>query len=213
MVYQRKKKGFSHYAKKGLKYAGYGIRAYKMAKQIKGLLNVEHKFIDTGVVTDTPINTGQVDYLSGLAQGTTNTTRVGVSIKVTSLYMRLQCVMNSGATTTMLRLIVVKDKENRGSAPAVTDILQSADVRSFISRDTAMRYKILVDKYVTLYTSYPQKVFDIYKKLNHHIKYTGAGGAVANQLEEGLFFLLISDQAMATQPTVLYNSRIRFVDN
>ena len=50
-------------------------------KFLKSVVNVEKKFIDSGVVSNNVGNAGAIYYLSGVAQGTDQITRNGNSIK------------------------------------------------------------------------------------------------------------------------------------
>nr|UOF80765.1 capsid protein [Cressdnaviricota sp.] len=223
MVYSRRSgyRGKRRYSNRVSKYPSGGIgkyvplamKAYRMAKMLVGLVNTESKFADLGVTTLNPSNTGGLTYLSGVAQGTTNITRVGNSLLAKSVLINIQCVINASATNTVVRLVLFVDHDNQGADPAVTTVLQSADSRAFINRLQGKRFSVLKDWQYVLNTSTNAQVNDkVYLKLHHHIKYGGTDATVASALQGNVFLLSISDQAVNT-PTVIVNSRLRYIDN
>lgn len=218
--YKNRKEGKKRFVNKVAKYAGAAHTAWSLGKKaiqgvqyLRGLINVEYKYADAGITTDTPTNAGNITYLSGIAQGDGNVNRDGTSVLMKSLYMRWQINMHASAVNTVLRMIIFVDTENRGALPAVTDILQTADARAFMVRENGTRFNILHDKlYIFNINTNAVTIGKLYKKLFFHSKYTGSSAAVTAQLENGVFILLISDQATNT-PTVVFNTRMRFIDN
>nr|UOF78571.1 capsid protein [Cressdnaviricota sp.] len=214
--YKRLRRKFKKYSAGGstmARYGGYALKAWNLAKMLKGLINTESKYGDSGIQTLTPTNAGGVSYLSGLAQGLTNITRVGNSILAKSILLNIQCVINASATNTVVRLVLFVDHDNQGATPAVTDLIQSADARAFINRVNGKRFSVLKDWQYVLNTSTGAQQNDkVFLRLAHHIKYSGTDAAIGSQLQGAMFLMVISDQATNT-PTVIYNSRLRYIDN
>lgn len=179
---------------------------------VKYYLNPEYKFLDNSGQVN-PSSTGQVISGNGLiAQGDTDITRDGNSIKVTSWLHRITLEKNASATSTRFRIILFSDVSSAGAVPAVTDLLQTASVISPLNRVNGSRFHVLQDKTCVLDTDTPQKVFEFYKKMQHHIKYLD-GTANTTSLGQGSLYVLILSNEATNTPTMNYYSRMRFLDN
>lgn len=208
-----------------------GFRAIRAGRS--GLNNpagrMEKKFLDnvfeSGVLQfDT---TGTVTVLNGMAQGTSQSTRIGNKITMRSCYLRYR-VTNSAATTgaLMFRVMVIYDTQTNATTPALSDILQTgpADptmrVMNLANRD---RFKILYEDTftpvgtvvsdttgVTEFQEYRQK----YLKLNLDTIYNNtSGGTVADIQTGGLFLVTMSNfPTGASEPTGVATVRIRYTD-
>lgn len=180
---------------------------------LKSVVNTERKFIDTGVLSSGVNNTGTVVYFSGVAQGTDQQTRIGNSIKAMQVYVRGSMVMSASATTTIVRMILIRDNNNQGTTPLVGDILATADVNAQLSQFNGKRFTILADRCYNLDINNRRVIsYTIFRKLGFHIKYGGSSAAPSQQRDNGLFMLIISNEP-TNLPSVTYNSRTRFIDN
>jgi hypothetical protein len=186
--------------------------AYEGSKNLVALINPEVKLVDT--VYNAGISAaGVVVPLSLLAQGADYNNRDGISVRAVAAEVRISVEMNAAAAFDEYRVIVFVDNEFHGAAPAVTDILEAADVRSPFNHLGFERFKILHDQLRTTSSNGPQVFSEVLKfVLGHHLKYTGAAGAAANCLEGQVCYLLISQQAVNTGFGRLY-SRFSYVDN
>lgn len=191
-------------------------KAWTAAKYVASLVNVETKIMDTGAlsIANTAFtSTGTVVYLSGCAQGTDYNNRIGNSIKAEYLNLNMDVEVGSTNLTTT-RLIIFKDRENRQSAPAVTDVLESADVKAHYNHNNLNRFTILYDDFAVLNTYKPNRAFAINKHLGTHIYYSGTGSTSASADEGSIWMLAMSNTASgATSPTLYYDARIGFFDN
>lgn len=194
-----------------------GVRALKMAKNLRSLVNTEQKdIVHNGTIN--PTNAGDVRAIGGINinEGDTSSTRDGRSIKAKSWYMRCSLSSNSLATNTTVRMLLVHDRQVNGALPAAGDILESVSIVGLMNRDNGDRFKVLFDKvfvfndFVT--GGFIEKYVTKYKKLNMHIKYSGTGGGIADLKSNELILLTISNQA-SNLPSVTYRARLKYVDN
>lgn len=191
-------------------------KAWKTAKYLATLVNVETKTLDTGsvFVPNTSFNsTGTVLYLTGMAQGTDYNQRVGNSIKCQ--YMNLVQVFFLGTNSqNTCRVILFRDRENRQSLPSVTDVLESADPRAQYNHNNTDRFTILKDQFFILDTYHPTRAFEWSKSDKTHIRYEGTTSGVSDADENNVFLLYLADSASgAASPISTYNFRLGYVDN
>lgn len=211
MVVKRsfKKKSSTPYAIKNSKAIPYLV---KSVKKLKKNSKRELKFIESGVVSLTPSTTATITYLSASAQGTTNVGREGNVIYVKSMYFRGTCIQHVSALTTVIRFLIVMDKDNQGAAPITTDILDSSDVNSQTSKVNTKRFRILTDKTMTMDTASNNLIkYKFYHRMNRTLYYKGTSAAASDGLTNAIYVLILSNQAVNT-PSFAYSSRIRFTD-
>lgn len=185
-------------------------KAYKAAKYVASVVNVERKFFDVTNTGLSPSTVGSVYPLSQIGVGDTFNTREGNSIKALNEYIQLSAQLNTAAEATFLRCILFMDNENNGSTPAVADVLESVGYLSPINHVNGTRFTILRDCRIILTKTGNAKEYKIYKKLGSHIKWSGSNGT--DTKEGHLYLLLLSDQATDT-PSVNFLARMRFIDN
>lgn len=203
----RKKRG----GWRNMRLGSLASKAYKTAMYLKGLINVEKKFFDTNNTATDVINTGVIEQLTNIAEGSDYNNRTGRSVKATSNWIQLEFRQHASATQTHLRYLIVIDKENQGTTPAVTDVLKSANVYSPMNIDNGSRFKVLLDKrfsFDSAGTTICQRKH--FKKLFHHIKWKGTNGT--DEGEGQLYIVLVSNEA-TNKPGFSYTNRVRFIDN
>lgn len=209
---KRKAYGGASWKRYGARAGGLAYRAYQGVKKIQRLINVEKKYFDTSAGTQ-PSSTGTVISLSNIAQGDDYNNRDGHSILAQSIYFKARVGMNSTSPYSWVRLILFADNDQRGTDPAVTDLLETSDVNSPLQHDVNRRFNIIMDKEVSLSNTGTQAVFiKKFIKYNQHLKYTGTAGTDASAQEGNLFLLLISSESTLV-PIVQWYNRLRFTDN
>lgn len=183
----------------------------------------ELKFIDVTSSGTIP-TTGNITGLNGVGQGSDYNQRIGRKIIMKSIYFRIDLV-NAGVTANvgdLLRILIVYDCQTNSSTPAISDILQTVAYNSPMNLDSRDRYKVLIDKHVTIhgavYTSGtltqgdPQpKIVKVYKKLNLETIFSGTGSSTAGISTGAVWLVLLSAVNNVTSAT-MYN-RIRFSDS
>lgn len=175
-------------------------------------INPELKYIDSGVVTVSASSTPTVTGISLIAQGDDVTNREGRSILARSLFLRLSMTKHASATITMVRVVIVIDMRNAGASFASTDLLVSNDVNSQLNVNAGGRFRVLIDKVLSLDTDDVVQHREIFRNLGFHIRYSGTAGDVTTAWQNAMFIMIFSNEATNT-PQVTYNTRIRFIDN
>lgn len=198
-------------ASKSTKAVAY--KALKLARSIKQ--SQETKFID---YTFSHNNVSWTGTLSGAlndpAQGTTDSERIGDSIRCTSVQIRAR-LSRAGATIAGVRIIVIWDKHN--TIANVNDILQiTGNVYAPLSplyNDGRSNFVLLMDRYLNV--SEYLKNYSFFSKRLRLNKTTdfAAGGLV---IEKGsLHVMTISDvdPAVGNKPDINYVTRVYYQDS
>lgn len=182
---------------------------------------IEKKYLDTGIGYATATTTGTVvSSLLAIPQGTTEVTRVGGKINVCNINMRGQV---RGLTATgvpgAVRWMLILDKQCNGAAPAVTDILTSAAINSFLNMDNVDRFQVLKDKMIVnnFGAISPTPLWYLNTvlvkcnyKCNIPIHYSSTTGAIAEIKSNNLIWLIISERSSSVEYGL--TARIKFTD-
>jgi len=225
----RSKRGKSARSNKSSDPVGqYASDAWSLAKrtavglnEIRKLINIETKFYDyTTTATSVP-NTGVVASITQMAQGLTSTTRVGDSIRLQHMEVRGRFVINSAATTSLCRVMVVRDLDGYGTAPNVSDILEYTSSTlgpvSPYKFNKKQRFSILFDELLSLQggaatDGMSSQVFTFSTAHQGHVLYLGSTGSAASDGKGTVYVAWISDEATNT-PTVAFASRVLYTDD
>ncbi len=119
--------------------------------------DAELKFHDVDLDDAVIVNTGAITAtINIIAQGVTESERVGRKCTIRSINWRYRYTLPSqdaGATPPggeNMRTILYVDKQCNGAAAAVTDVLESADWKSFRNLSNSGRFNILFDRTDTM---------------------------------------------------------------
>lgn len=196
-------------------------RAYRSVRQLRGMLEAEKKYHEISanyLAGGSGSNqNGTTLLLNGNAQGSTHTSRTGLSYLMKSLFYRGHIQIHPSASNTQVRIILFWDTQQVADTSAVTtNVLRDTGVStaplSPILLDNQGRYKIIKDIFVDLNSvSKPSYCFKNYMKLNKQIKFNGT--ASSDIQKNGLYMTLISSEGTALSPKVYINYRIGFYDN
>jgi len=185
--------------------------AWSGVKYLRTLVNSEvHKF--DGVVTTAIAAAGTITHLSDLSNGDGANQRTGNSVLLSYIACKHYITINSAATNSFVRVIIFTDNQQiADTAPAVTDVLNTASPTSFLNTSSVGRFSIISDKMVKLSTNGPQSSFyKYYTKKSQHIRYNGTTGADVQR--GGLYMLTVGNEATNT-PGQEFRWRIGFHDN
>lgn len=206
-----------NYRKKKQPYFGQfgndATRALKMAGKALSLINTEHKAVDADNQVSVT-TTAQTILLFAPIQGTTDSTRVGDSVKITNIQARFQAQINPSATNTFLRVMLVIDHSPNGAQFSITDLLASSSTDSFRNVDYGNRFTVLMDKRMVLTSvNNPIEVFDYYKdKLQYHIEFGSNSGTITS-LHKGAINLVVVSSEATNAPALDHKIRFRYIDN
>lgn len=187
------------------------VKALNIASGLYGIINSELKHYDeTNSLTPDSSSGTITAIVRGMAQGTTNNTFDGNSILLKKIGLNFSMQMHASATSTRLRIMLIKDTRPQSSLPAITDILSSNTINAFLNIDDQLnRFRVLRDKRVILNTNNPEKVLMVNRAFKRcHVKFTDAQVPVLNDF----YVVLLSDESTNT-PTVTVTSRLRYYDN
>lgn len=226
------------YVKKGIKNAGklaianpgatyaMATKALSMAKFIASVINVEHKFKDTVFTRTNIYSTPSISFISGTSQGDAQSgSRNGDSIKLSSVNLRGMVTIGSALATNpqtnvrTVRVMLINDKVSDGSAPALSDVLDNSTLPNVYARynpdNMGARFRIMYDKRFVVSQTTNVIKFQCYRKLKHHLKYTGSTANQADASTGHLYVLVVSDDnSVGTdEPQCEWNSCIRYIDN
>ena len=198
-------------------YGMVGSKVYRDLMWLKrkvSLLNVEVKHYD--VTAASTINTvgaavafGQV---SAIAQGDTENTRDGNSIKAISLHAKLNVLQDPTTPKNgRIRFVLLKQGYNDAYTPTYADVFNDASIDAYRNIEESSGYKVLYDKTLSLDLLKNDRAFTQFScPLSHHIKWDGANAA---DTTNGHIWYLVVCEAAANQPTFDLQTRLRYVDN
>lgn len=201
--------------KKPVRYqvADMALQAYNGVKAIKRLINVEVKYHD--VLTNVTVSsTGSITDLSAIPQGDTVLARDGDSAKpqyfATRFYM-----FNDGSygDSTIVRVIYFRAIMENGTTPAVTDILESANVVALKNYTEKNRFTIISDRTFTWTPSKTGEVRSIESRFGHRLEKHFKFVTGANTKENGGLYMLLVSNRGTLLPTMYHNSRVTYTDN
>lgn len=215
MVYRKSKKSYPRRRRTYARTSGerLAIKALRGVKAIRGIINSEKKVHDISSSFE-PTTTGTVIHLNPVSQGDTNTSRDGNSILAKYLGVRTRSIMHSTATATYIRYMIIQDTQQvSDTTPTIGDILQDVSVLSFYDRNLNVgRFKVLHDKVQNLdVINRWSGQLNFNCSLNHHTKFNGTAGSDIQK--NGLYLVLLSNEATGTKPNVTYESRFAYYDN
>lgn len=166
--------------------------------------------------------TGSVTLLNLVAQGVATNQRVGKRIRMTSLQCRGYIQANTTAILNDVVVMIVYDKRPTGSAPAVTDFLNSASSEAQNKDDNIPdRFQILKRMHYTLTgnttapaTGNEAVDADFYMPIRFPVNYKSAATGAIGDIEEGALWLVTIGNNVAgnTAAALRASFRLRFAD-
>lgn len=200
---------------------GTALRSYMDATYEKkcGVEIKQNDLIGSGTLTTTLAN--YLNPYTAIAQGLTDTNRLGNSIEVKRCTMTFDFYAGAASTTaTIVRFIVVKQGKMPGAVVPITDILQfSGDIRSPKALNNDQSYTVLKDVTFKL-ASLTGGETDSFKRIKwtykpkkcHRLVYiqTGATGGITEMIQGNVSVYALYQGA--TAPTFDYYSRAEYAD-
>lgn len=188
-------------------------KGYQLAKTAIGLINAEHKYIDTAVSTTNASITGSQVLLNATAEGDGSANRDGNSIKCTDMFFK--AYLNRGTVDNVIRISVIKVNMVNGTGITLSQVFESGsnNLSSYNKDFMGQQFQILYDKFVVLDTYRPSVMIKKKLKLGFHTKYSGTGGTTADMATGGIFILFWGLSNAATPGTYQLYNRVNFLDN
>lgn len=192
-----------------------GKMALSQIWKLKGLVNSELYKLDT-VYANGVIGQGSVVSLHPIAIGDGDNQRTGNSVFVRSWNFKGLLGHNAlGNLNQTVRLSVVMDTQQIGdTAPAYTDIYESASPYAHLQSNTVGRFKVLFSRTYTLDAAQAlTRLVNINLPMRHHVRFNGS--ASTDIQKGGLYFCISSDETGAAGlfPYIQGESRLSYHDN
>ncbi len=195
--YKKRRNGVKRYSK----YAkAAGNTAYMLAQiyNLKKMMNVEYKNIYFKLTNSLTDFSFAFFSLNLVAEGSSSSQRQGQQIKVFQLYMNGTVKIGSGATDTLIRYMIVLDKQCNGAFPATTALLQditaSDALISPINTNNKYRFQVLYNKLARLSPEYPSQQLKYFSRKQYKIRYSGSTNSITEVTSNNLFLLIFSDE-------------------
>lgn len=193
------------------KVADMAYQALQGVNYIKGLVNSEKHMLDTTGTGVSITQAGTVTALSAIPQGDTIDSRNGNSVLAKTLFGRIELLFNTSATATFIRFVVIVDNQQvSDSPPAITDVLEAANTRAPLNKNTKGRYSVLLDKTYQLENNTKLIADKFNIPLDFHIKFNGTTGADIQK--NGIYHFILSNEP-TDQPLYSYYWRLSYHDN
>ncbi len=191
-----------------------------LKSRVSGLekdMRPEIKLVRTEMAV-TVVDTGNIIHLTPVAQGITVNERIGNTVRLSSLYIKGEVLMNTAAQSSTFKLLVVRDRNSSGNPPAVADILDlaaSAALRPYSGNSIGnrKRFDFMYSSLTTLNNTGANTLpIKIYLNKKKSVNYTGPGDD-----DEGygqIYLCLISGQSSGggVAPTLKAICQFTFTD-
>lgn len=209
----------ARFKKYGSKAGGYAHTAYRIARRLQDVINIEYKLADATATTGSLDYNGSLFSIigaanggTGIPQGTTDTTRVGDSIKLQNLTMRYTIARNG--QDAWARVFVLWDPQNK--LTAVSDVLQSTGSTLSVitpkNYDKRFQCKVLYEALHKLDSAgNALSKVDRVIPINKHTQFSG--GSATTITSGDLKMLIISNVVTTNLPTMAYYLRLSYTDD
>lgn len=192
----------------GVKTIPYLVKGLSL---VKSMVNAEDKRHDVASSIN-PTTSGQIQPLLRIAQGSGSLQRIGNSILLKDIFVRYDTLINTSALNSVVRIILICDKQNDGATPTMSQIFQTGLYDSPMNIDNSKRFVVLYDRTHSLSSTGNQRVNNkVFKTLNFHTKYDGPTDAITDMRDNQLYFIAVSSEA-SDFPTVNFYSRVKYYD-
>ena len=182
---------------------------------------VEHKRLTNVGAYSNLATAGVVNSITqAIAQGDDIGNRSGDAILLESIRLRVVFAdldpVSSSPSRYVGRVILFSDTQAINTAPAVTDVLASADVLSGIQVAFRQqhRFKVYLDELVGVnnISSRMYQIIDRTFKINKKVFYTAASGSSSNG-RNSFYALFITDTAVATVHQYKWSYELQYTDS
>lgn len=184
--------------------------------EIRKLINIEEKALDVSQSSFAFDTTGTVVPVSQIIQGLDYNNRVGDSLKMQSILFNYRVFRAVGATTSVVRVLLVRDLDCQGALPTTANILQNVGSAQApttpINWLNRKRFAILYDNLTAVTTTDIGFTDSIRMAHEGHILYLGTAANAASMGKGSLFVVVVSDETSNT-PSIAFQTRIVFTDD
>lgn len=206
--------------------AGAVSRVARAVAPVIAAINTEAKYFDietNGIAYNPGTNDSIIDLTQPIAQGVTDVTRIGNSILARNISTKIMLQFTpsvAGPLSGFARVILICWKENlQINAPTVAKLFEYPTLfTSAFNKDYTDQFVVLKDKVIPMNamaavaTAQAAHFLKVFKKLEHHMRFDGAG--TANGTQNHLFLIIRGSATVSSNPiTWRQYSRLNFTDN
>lgn len=176
--------------------------------------DIETKYFDIQRPSDDIDYSGRIDRLTGVSQGTTDSTRIGDKLTMRSLRISYEATVAD--STNMVRFIIVQWFPNSTllaptSSYVLSTIGSALAPQSPYIHDYKNQFNVLYDKVHILSTDYPRIVRKFWLKMKWAKKVINFS-AGTSEGSNHLYMIRISDSSAVTHPTSNILTRLNYDD-
>lgn len=179
---------------------------------------MEHKRHDKVPTAHEFANDKPILGLSLISEGPASNQRIGLKIAPVSVEIRGKVIWSSDVLYRQqpVRLIVFRDRDQLGTLPLITDVLEGNNISSLYNNINLKRFTILSDSIIEPHnstTTQKSSYFKVKKKLSGVIRYLDNTLTQAGQGKGNLYCMFLADQNLATvNTTISFNARLTYLD-
>ncbi len=160
--------------------------------------------------------------MSAIAQGDDIGDREGDSIKIQSFSIKGLVYRDPASTANSegVRVLVVRDLQNVGAAPAASDLLETVGTGTapyqhmdFLNgNDLNKRFTVVYDELLSIDEHNPCQLISFQTNHDCHVFFRGAGSTNA-AAGNGSYYLVVVSSNGSNTASFDFSSRLRFTDN
>lgn len=190
-------------------------RAYAIGKQALAMINAEKKHFDASA-SDQPGTTPLLTCLNGIAQGDTDVTRDGSSVRFKAL--QFQMLLHLNTTTQPLydvfRVVIFRHYQPAGVNPTNALVMATTAINSFTNWHSRDLYEILLDKtYCLDPTAGPFSIADsVDFRLDDVTRWNGATAA-STDLDNNGYWIMCWGIENTNKSVFGWQTRMLYYDN
>jgi hypothetical protein len=156
--------------------------------------------------------------LNPIGQGTDTNQRIGNEYIMKAFNMRYSFATTGQTTaadeTNVFRLIVIYDKQSKGVAPAVADILSLPRPDSTFQDSQKGRFIVLYDMYNYVGLNSQMVCCDsVLEKIDLQVICNSTGSTISSIVTGAVYLLCISDSTIVPNPVLNFNTRVAYTDS
>lgn len=195
-------------------------RLMHLTKKVNALNPELKSFQVSGAFTDVSVATGQIAYVTSIAQGSDVFNRIGDKISAKEITVLFKPTGGAAGTfANLYGLYLIKDMESNGVIPVVSGTAQSifanpGPLQAIVNTNVKERFKI-VKKWIfggaALVGSNQIPYHEFKLKLNHVMNFHDATGANTGGGKNAYYLVALSDDASNTIDFSWY-AELRFTD-
>lgn len=177
---------------------------------------LEHQMVNYNIGATSYATAGATEPVTqSIIQGSATSQRDGSAIVIREIEYREVLNLLSATIGAAVRTLIVLDTQNTGVVPAITDVLDNAQVQSPYNVNTRInkRFRILYDVMHGLAVGGPTQEVTVHWRYTKmiQVKYNGTTNAAASNGRNALFVYHITDLGVAP-PTYKFGMTLRYTD-